>query len=168
MFRNRQLLIGATAAALALCSLANAEELRELSWQELVPEQQLFEDLNAPEVDHNVVPDPYSAQSSYGADVNEELNGIQAKLPGFVVPLEIADEGKISEFLLVPYFGACIHTPPPPPNQIVFVSMAKPIELESMWEPVWVEGTFSVEFKQSMYGSAGYSMNADSVKLYEY
>ena len=167
MFSKRLFLLPAVAATLLLSCLANANELRELTWQELVPEQQLFEDLNAPQVDHSVVPDPYS-NDSYGADVNEELNGIQAKLPGFVVPLEIVDEGKISEFLLVPYFGACIHTPPPPPNQIVFVSMAKPIELESMWEPVWVEGTFSVEFKQSMYGSAGYSLNADSVKLYEY
>lgn len=166
MLIDGQTLVSAAAAVMFMAGAVDASESRELSWQELIPEQELFESLESVEPP-TTYGDPYASQS-YSAEVNGDLDGIQAKIPGFVVPLEIVEEGKVSEFLLVPYFGACIHTPPPPPNQIVFVTAAKPIELESMWEPVWVDGKFSVEFKQSMYGSAGYSMTADSVKLYEY
>ena len=57
--------------------------------------------------------------------LNEALNGAYVKLPGFIVPLEIASEG-VSDFILVPYLGACIHVPPPPPNQLVFVKATEP------------------------------------------
>ena len=50
------------------------------------------------------------------APTNAALDGVRARIPGYVVPLESSAAGHL-EFLLVPYFGACIHTPPPPPTR---------------------------------------------------
>jgi hypothetical protein len=49
------------------------------------------------------------------APTNPAVEGMKARLPGYVVPLDTQPAG-IKEFLLVPYFGACIHSPPPPAN----------------------------------------------------
>lgn len=72
---------------------------------------------------------------------NDELNGTTIRMPGYLLPLEFKEKG-ITEFLLVPWVGACIHTPPPPPNQIVHVVLDKDnaFESRSIYEPVWVAG----------------------------
>lgn len=73
--------------------------------------------------------------------VVEKLDGATVKMPGYLLPLEYSGQ-KITEFLLVPWVGACIHTPPPPPNQIVHVILEKgnAFESRSIYEPVWVAG----------------------------
>ncbi len=76
--------------------------------------------------------------------VNEQLDGMQLKMPGYLLPLDIL-EGDTSEFLLVPWVGACIHTPPPPPNQIVYVKMDRPVKVRTRFQPVLVEGKLAVE-----------------------
>ena len=74
--------------------------------------------------------------------VDPALDGTQVRIPGYVLPLEY--EGtSVKEFLLVPYVGACIHVPPPPPNQMVFVTARASFEAEGLFAPVWVEGTLS-------------------------
>ena len=96
---------------------------------------------------------------------NPGLDGQTVRLPGFVVPLEEGKDG-LREFLLVPYFGACIHTPPPPANQIVHVlprSAAK--GLRSM-DTVWVSGTIRLVRTDSVMGSAGYRFDAASIAPY--
>lgn len=108
--------------------------------------------------------------------VVNNLNGKKVRLPGYILPLEMSGT-KVSEFLLVPYIGACIHVPPPPPNQIVFVKTAaeKAYNSKQLFEPVWVTGVISV---QSMVkdlflvdGSAGidigYAMQANQIEPYE-
>lgn len=105
--------------------------------------------------------------------VNETLNGQQVRMPGYVLPLE-TDGKKVTEFLLVPYVGACIHAPTPPPNQIVHVKHGSGFEATTMFAPVWVQGTLRTvrsERKLSLVdGSAnvptGYAMEAKSVELY--
>ncbi len=82
-------------------------------------------------------------QSTVGS-VRQELNGSQVKIPGFVVPLE-GDEEKITEFLLVPYFGACIHVPPPPPNQIIYVKFPQGAPIQQLWDVIYVIGTLKTE-----------------------
>ncbi len=102
-----------------------------------------------------------------------ELDGQRVKLPGYLLPLEF-EEKKITEFLLVPWFGACIHTPPPPPNQIVFVTMEKGYSSEQQFEPVWVWGEMQVKNVQSSLflvdGEAGidsgYSLIAEKITPY--
>jgi hypothetical protein len=92
------------------------------------------------------------------------MNGQQVKLPGFVVPLDETPAG-LSSFLLVPYFGACIHTPPPPANQIVHVVAAKPAKVRTM-EPVWVNGTLRTERNASVMGTSSYRLDAVAVEPY--
>ena len=82
--------------------------------------------------------------SAEGNRVDPALNGTRVRLPGYVLPLEHAGS-KIKEFLLVPYVGACIHVPPPPPNQMVFVATDEAFASESLYEAVWVEGVLSTK-----------------------
>lgn len=76
--------------------------------------------------------------------VNRDLDGSIVRIPGYALPLEMT-EGGITEFLLVPYVGACIHTPPPPPNQMVFVKLREEYEVKSLFDPVWITGQLRVE-----------------------
>lgn len=92
------------------------------------------------------------------------LEGARVKLPGYVVPLEEV-RGELREFLLVPYFGACIHTPPPPANQIVFVVAPKGVRFRAM-ETVWASGVLHATRQRSYMGSSGYRMEATMVEAY--
>ena len=98
------------------------------------------------------------------APVVTALNGTRVRIPGFLVPLD-ASRGHVSEFLLVPYFGACIHTPPPPANQIIHVVPSKPYKGEAM-EPVWVSGVMETTRTDTLMGNAGYRLKAEVVAPY--
>ena len=106
--------------------------------------------------------------------VVEDLNGQQVRMPGYALPLEFSGT-QITEFLLVPWVGACIHTPPPPPNQIVYVKSAQGIENAGRFTPVWVTGEMAVkEATKNLYlvdGSAGidvgYTLDASQVEPYK-
>ena len=78
------------------------------------------------------------------SETNPELNGASVKIPGYLLPLEFSDN-LVTEFLLVPYVGACIHTPPPPPNQIVHVNSEFGVVSNDLYAPVWVEGVMKTE-----------------------
>jgi hypothetical protein len=99
------------------------------------------------------------------APVNAAIGGKAVKIPGFVVPLDM-EAGELTEFFLVPYFGACIHVPPPPPNQIVFVKSASPVEGVGVMDVVWVYGKIAAERYSSELGDAGYTLPADRVEPY--
>jgi len=101
-------------------------------------------------------------------NVVEELNGLNVRLPGYVVPLDFSSDSKYTEFLLVPYFGACLHTPPPPPNQIVYVKSDTATKVESIYEPVWVEGTMKTGQFESETGDSAYELTLSSLEAYEY
>ena len=94
------------------------------------------------------------------------LDGSRVKLPGYLVPLEETAAG-VTEFLLVPYFGACIHTPPPPANQIVLVVPAKPASGFHSMDTVWVRGVLKTSRANSPMGSTGYRLEAALVEAYK-
>lgn len=96
-----------------------------------------------------------------------DLEGKMVKVPGFTVPLEDW-AASATEFLLVPYVGACIHTPPPPPNQLVYIEMdeGKRAKMDG-WNPVWVEGVLSIEMTESIYGHVGFTITGQRVYPYE-
>jgi hypothetical protein len=98
--------------------------------------------------------------------VEPSLDGKRIRIPGFIVPLEVAHH-QITEFLLVPYFGGCIHVPPPPSNQIIHVFPAKPLKkgLQSM-DTVWISGELKILPSDTDMGSASYRMKADIVVPY--
>lgn len=99
------------------------------------------------------------------APTRSDLNGANVRLPGYVVPLE-QTRGEVKEFLLVPYFGACIHSPPPPANQIVHVVLAKPKPLRTM-DAVWASGTLRTRRQDSPWGMSGYSLEGFEVVSYQ-
>lgn len=99
------------------------------------------------------------------APTNEKMDGALVRLPGYIVPLEQAD-GEITEFLLVPYFGACIHSPPPPANQIVHVKVAKPLKGLRSMDAVWVTGRLNAARQDSAMGTSGYQIQTAGVARY--
>ncbi len=99
--------------------------------------------------------------------VVHDYDGKIVKQPGFVVPLEM-DAKTIQEFLLVPYYGACIHTPPPPANQTVHVVTDENHAYQGqLFDTVWVTGTIRVEKLFSELGEAGYRIEAPKVEPYQ-
>jgi hypothetical protein len=99
-------------------------------------------------------------------DTLKKLDGKLVRIPGFVVPLDdFQEEG--AEFLLVPYYGACVHTPPPPPNQIVMVEMTgkKAVKL-SLFDAVWMSGRLQIKTVESPYGAVGFQLEGLKVEPY--
>ena len=100
------------------------------------------------------------------APTDRALDGARTRLPGYVVPLEESRQG-LKEFLLVPYFGACIHTPPPPANQIVHVVLDKPVRGVRSMDAVWVVGTLKTVRRGSDMGVSGYQLRATALAPYQ-
>ena len=99
-------------------------------------------------------------------DDTKALDGAEVKMAGFMVPFDDDQTHEITEFLLVSVAGACIHVPPPPPNQIVLVHMAPGSKAKVFWqEPVWVVGKIHIETATSPYGDVCYRMTATNVEL---
>jgi hypothetical protein len=164
MDAGRRMALGLLAAAAATPAAAGA---LELSWPDLVPERggvayQQLRELGV--VEHGEMSTPFDQQAA--AAVTSEYDGRRVRLPGFVVPLDYEGTGTTA-FLLVPYVGACIHVPPPPPNQIVYVTAAEPYEVDGLFEPVWVEGEFGAAAAETQLAEVGYSLKADRVEPYE-
>jgi uncharacterized protein len=99
------------------------------------------------------------------APVNTALVGQAVRIPGFVVPLEEGKDG-MKEFLLVPYFGACIHSPPPPSNQIIHVLPKSPAKGFRSMDTVWISGQLSSVQTDSFMGAASWRLEATSVLPY--
>lgn len=92
-------------------------------------------------IDHS---SPTRAEQFGSSEVVSEVEGRRVSLDGFVVPLESDDEGRVRELLFVPFYGACIHVPPPPPNQIIRVVLAKPIKVPELWDAFHLSGKLHV------------------------
>lgn len=151
-----------------------AGEPRDLHWNDLIPPGAPPQPLQLrPLHDFDQLGEalsedgPAAAQQVPAAPVVEELDGVRAKLPGYIVPLDMTDEGRVIEFLLVPYFGACIHVPPPPSNQIVHVKTELGVLIDALWQPFWIEGDMRVEHSSSELAEAGYRMEAQKIYPYE-
>lgn len=102
------------------------------------------------------------------APANPELADKKVSIPGFIAPIELVD-GLITEFLLVPYFGACIHLPPPPSNQTLYVKVAPDyaIRNEDSYEPIWVSGNLEVDKAETDIGSASYQIQNALISKYQ-
>ena len=106
--------------------------------------------------------------------VNVALDGQTVRMPGYILPLEFSGKD-ITEFLLVPYVGACIHTPPPPPNQIVHVKADKPVANVTVFSAVWVTGRLTAVATKKTLSlvdgasdiNVGYSLQASVVEIYK-
>jgi uncharacterized protein len=166
---------GLVVATLALPALAFAQAggaYRDITWEELVPPGwDPMKDIRAATSGILSDADPRAQEAMKKlreiwdhAPVVNANDGRRIRIPGYVVPLEETKAG-LKEFLLVPYFGACIHTPPPPSNQIVHVLPAKPAAFRSM-DTVWVSGTLKLARTDSAMGASSYRVEAVKVEPY--
>ena len=99
-------------------------------------------------------------------DVNPAMNGQKIRIPGFVVPLEFDEDQTISQFFLVPYFGACLHMPPPPPNQIILVDAPDGVQMSALYEPFWLEGEVSTVVTENDMAKSAYAMQLHKLSPY--
>ncbi len=147
--------------------VAPKEQYLVLDWEELIPEDErnipLFTNDPAVMVPEGSLDDLLPPQEQGG--VRNELAGSSVQIPGFVVPLE-GDAKRVTAFLLVPYFGACIHMPAPPTNQVIYVEYPKGVPVSILWDAVQVSGPLEIHASSFDVGAAGYRIQADYVEPY--
>lgn len=159
---------------------AEYADYSEIEWENLeLPGQGLADIMKKYQPQIDAIPEGDPAEDAVlekmqselnNAPVNPAMNGKQVKIPGFISPLEVDEaKGMVKEFLLVPYFGACIHVPPPPINQTLLVKPleGKSIGMERMYEPVWVYGTLTTEQVHTDLAEAGYQLKDARVEIYQ-
>jgi len=165
---------------------ADAQSYEDIDWTELMPAEDLSALLNRPAFLDDIADG--SAQDSLDSFQQRQLEDEQAqqyqaalsstrviqgfdgkaiRIPGFIVPLEQNEDKEVTRFFIVPYFGACLHMPPPPPNQILYVESEQGITLENLYDPYWFEGIVSIEQKVDAMGTSAYSLSLDNYALYE-
>ena len=166
---------------------AAADKFQVLEWTDLIPPEILAILENPPsyldDIEDGSAEDQISSQiKSSNADdtedvyqlalvsteINSELNGAMVRIPGFIVPLEFDDEQTVTQFFLVPYFGACLHMPPPLPNQIILVNSPKGVQLSALYDPFWVEGQLRTTLQENDMATSAYSMTMLGFEPYSY
>ncbi|MDO6682467.1 DUF3299 domain-containing protein [Oceanobacter sp. 5_MG-2023] len=171
---------------------AVSQELREVEWIDLLPEDDLAALMDRPAILDGIVEGSAADDMASGlasqitsdtsledaaqmqryqaalesTRTRAELNGVRVRIPGFIVPINFDDQQRVIEFFLVPFFGACIHVPPPPPNQIVHVEVEDGFVLESIYDPVWLEGVLFLEQNVNGLGQSAYSLQLEKRELY--
>ena len=164
----------ASAAALAVSLLAapvfaddDAPEAEPLAWSALIPEGWAPQ---APDMTgffggHSGGP---AAQASVDVPVVDSLDGKRVTLEGWLVPLEIERAERYHEFLLVPYFGACYHVPPPPPNQTVHLFVEDGVAHELLWEPQSITGRMQIDRLETALATAAYRIEDATATVAEW
>ena len=152
---------------LFLSPMGNAEEPKTLKWEELVPDgwnpNSVFDKFTDEEFSTMSDEQYFILQQEAQAMLQEaptveSLNNTTVKIPGFLLPLEF-DETSIKEFLLVPYFGACVHTPPPPANQIIHGKIDSGFAMNKIFEPVLISGKLKTIRSEQTLGESGVSQS---------
>ena len=146
---------------------------KEIQWDELIPKgwdpMAAFKGLNMSRLkdsDPRAIEALEKMKATWAeAPVEAALDGKKIRLAGFVIPLERKGDA-VLEFLLVPYFGACIHTPPPPANQIIHVILKKPAEDMKTMDAFWISGTLRLQRGDSSLGIYGYRMTGERLDAY--
>ena len=99
-------------------------------------------------------------------DVVEDLDGQFIRMPGYIVPLEFNPNDLYTEFLFVPYMVACLHMPPPPPNQVIFVRAETAVRVPDIWTAYWLEGDLQIERQMNDLGNAAYTLDLTTLEPY--
>ena len=142
--------------------MALATEYVDLSWSDLVPEGEAF----IPPMLQGILEHDQSTMMSEQPDssgIRTDWNGKIVRLPGFIVPIDYSGTG-VTAFILVPFVGACVHVPPPPANQLVFVTTEKPYDSTGMFEAVKVTGMFGTASTTTQIADIGYALSADQIE----
>lgn len=164
---------------------AEKVDYQEIEWTDLMPKEDLDALMNPPAYLDEIADgseedtlddqfknpqdnpdDPYQ-KALMSTRIIPEFHQRKIRLPGFIVPLDFDDHQIITTFLLVPFFGACIHLPPPPPNQIIFATYEPGLPLDDLSDAFFVEGTIFTELKEHDLATSAYSMTIDRILPYE-
>ena len=143
---SRRKLITSALASAALPRAALAKTPTEITWDDLIPPGVPYSEIVAAgEMDKtNDIWQPVFDENA--TKLNPVLDGAYIKMPGYIIPIDQSTDG-VTSFVLVPYVGACLHTPPPPANQLVFVTTNKPWPSDNLWDAVWVTGQMQHELQ---------------------
>lgn len=164
-------LAGVSLGQTALAQTAQESGYLDLAWADLLPEgeaQRIMElqQLQALQTgfDHFGLEQMPQIQTF---NVVEDLDGERVRLGGYVLPLDFSGAQEVSRFLLVPYVGACIHVPPPPPNQLVFVTTDVPVAVSGLWDPVFAEGVMRTRRQDNDLGDTAYTLELIQLRPYQ-
>ncbi|TNE80437.1 MAG: DUF3299 domain-containing protein [Gammaproteobacteria bacterium] len=176
--------LGPVAAYTAADGIGAEGEYQTIEWTDLMPEDDLEALLNPPEyldeiedgAEEDVLEnalrgsdDPASdryQQALRSTRVRSEFDGRLIRIPGFIVPLDFDEKQRVSRFFLVPFFGACIHVPPPPPNQIIYAVSKEGIEQESLYDAFWLTGKVTVALTENDVATSTYAMEVADAEIY--
>ena len=162
---SRRQLLATAAASAALPRSALSKTATEITWDDLIPPGVPYSEIIG-EGELDEVNDTWQPIFDANATkLNPSLDGAYIKMPGFIIPIDLSILG-VTSFVLVPYVGACIHTPPPPPNQLVFVTTETPWPGDDLWEAVWVTGQMQHELQTTDVAETGYVLKADEMDIY--
>lgn len=167
--------------------VAQAASYQRINWVDLLPEKDLKALENPPAyineiedgsledalsdkmlsaLEQSTLPDDAYQRALTSTDVVTAYDNKAIRLPGFIVPIEMNDQQQVTQFFLVPYFGACIHLPPPPPNQIIYVTSEQGILVEDIYNAYWLQGTIKTTFTENDVAQSAYSMTVDTIEPY--
>ena len=161
---SRRLVLANLAVLAAYPTTLLAETVVDLEWEDLLPQGH-----------ENILPTPRGllphdqgdlvSRQPQSTGVRTDWNGRIVRMPGFIVPIDYKGTG-VTAFILVPYVGACVHVPPPPANQLVFVTTSEPYESKGLFEPVNVTGMFGTASTSTQLAEIGYALSADLIEPY--
>jgi len=157
---------------------------KEISWDDLLPNEEAGVKINTTGIDMKGIPDisefggskaefnrfmndmkEFKKLQKKNALININFDGSRIKIPGYIVPLTF-DGDNIIEFLLVPFLGACTHVPPPPANQIIYIKSAKGLKAEQVRSAVWVTGMLNAKSVSTIVADVGYTIDEAAVTSY--
>ncbi len=135
---------------------------REIGWHELAPaDQAMTAEQMMGNIDHfggaagQIDPDTRAVSA---------MNGVTGTLIGYIVPIATDSQRRIVELFLVPYYGACIHVPPPPANQIIHIKLTQPMPADDLWDAYRVTGTLRVSKTANETATAIYAMDLERLQ----
>lgn len=166
-----------------------ASAFMSAEWVDLIPKDDLNALLNPPEYIENIVDGsaedklnkPFNNTPTNNAqNSNEdryqqalastriipEINNVPVRMPAFIVPLAFDDAQRVTKFFMVPYYGACLHEPPPPPNQTIYVDYPQGFKIDAITEPYWISGILKTSLIENDIATAAYSMEMHAFELY--
>ena len=159
---QRRMVLASMAMAALAPRMVLADDYIDLDWEDLLPEGQVtIPNALRGFIDHESA--PLSSHQPVSSGVRTDWNGQIVRLPGYIVPIDYDGTG-VTAFVLAPFVGACVHVPPPPANQLVFVTTETPYETEGLFEPVNVIGMFGVSSMHTQLAEVGYALSADSIE----
>lgn len=163
---DRRSFLALGGVALLLPNPSWAASPQKIGWSDLIPPSVPYSRIVA-EGDRDEVNDTWDpTYDENGTKLNLDLNGRLVTMPGYMVPLSSGAEG-VTRFMLVPYVGACVHVPPPPPNQLIFVTAQTPWADGSLWDAVLVTGRLSAQAQSTEIADSGYEIAAEKIQRYE-